>query len=304
MPRKVGTPKEPVVEKQDTIPVFDYDSVQKDILNGNMAEALGDDRPVFVTDEETDSTMTLNPPEVSQGRGLTPANYIEKRPGDGFRDASRLENPTPPVQVKTEEFVSDKAAKAAMPAIGVAPKHAKPASKIDLENLDESMIMDLPMIKAATFEIMDMLNLKPKDKTLRFRWGNCKNFVAGNLARYIALGYRMADIDDVDQSKVAVDPSMIEGTQVKYYDIILLKIPVIRLMELYKANIIKSVNRLARFKERGIKEANRQFASDLQSSPGLVNGYNKVKEALGGEDPVQFYSPGVKDLVGRVEELN
>lgn len=286
--RKAGQSKEVIkdtVMNPEPPSDFNYEQAQKEILGDTLSRAIDggqdDDKgPTFLLDEDDlqkDPTMTLNPPEVSEGRGMTSANYVEKRPGDGFKDTRDIENP------KVKQGVSPQV------------KTAKPATEIDLENLDESKIMDLPFIKAATFEVMDMLNLRPKDKTLRFRWANYKNYVAGNLARYFALGYTIASIDDVDQTKQAVDPSMVDGTQVKYYDIILLKIPVLRLMELYKANIVKSVNRLSRFRERGIREANRQFSADISSNPGLSNAYNKMKAGLGGREPVEFFTPGVEE---------
>ena len=171
-------------------------------------------------------------------------------------------------------------------------RHARAASKFDISKLDESMILDMPQIKAATFEIITMLELKPKDPAIRFRWANYKNFVSGNLARYYALGFQNASIDDIDVEKTPVHESMLEGSTVKYYDIILLKVSVLRLMELYKANMIKSVNRLIEHRERGLREANRDFASGL--SAGDRANYNKLKEALGRE-PVEFFVPGAEE---------
>ncbi len=82
---------------------------------------------------------------------------------------------------------------------------------------------------------------------------------------------------------------MVDGTQVKWYDVILIKINVIRLMELYKTNIIKSVNKLEKAKVKGIAEAGRQFQSDLSAEPGAVNAYNHYKRAL-GKEPVEFFA--------------
>lgn len=166
---------------------------------------------------------------------------------------------------------------------------AAPAKTIDIENLDESMIMDMPEIKASSFKVIDVLSPKPKDKTIRFRWANYKNFVAGNLGKYLAIGFQPASIDDIDQSKTPIDPSMIDGTQIKYYDVVLLKINVIRLMELYKTNILKSVNKLVKAKEKGLAEATRQFQNDVSASPGASAAYNHYKQVL-HKEPVEFYA--------------
>jgi hypothetical protein len=168
---------------------------------------------------------------------------------------------------------------------------ARAAEKIDISQIDESVIMRLPQIKAASFEIIDILNPKPKDPAIRFRWVNYKNNVAGNMSRYLALGFTVATLADVDLEKTPIDPSMIDGTQIKYYDVVLLSINVLRLMALYKANILKSANRLIKAKERGLNEANRQFAENLKSDGRMVAGYNRAKQALNGRDPVAFYDP-------------
>lgn len=278
---------------------FNYETEQAKV-EAVMHDAVGGDDPgpVFLMDDDgADNGMTLNSPDVAAGRGFTAANQIERRPGEGFKDTREVTNLGKETRVVPELTLAteNEVLRRATPSNQVAPKFAVPATKIDLENLDESMILNLPSIKAATFEVMDMLNLKPVDKTIRFRWANFKNNVAGNLARYYALGYKTASIDDVDQTKIKVDESMIDGTQVKYFDIILLKIPVIRLMELYKANIIKSVNRLVKFKERGIKEANRQFMTDLAASGKDTAGYNRAKAQMGGREPVEFFVPGAEE---------
>jgi len=165
----------------------------------------------------------------------------------------------------------------------------RPAEEVDLANIDESMIMDMPAIKATAFKIIDILDPKPKDKALRFRWANYKNYVGGNLGKYLAIGFQVASLDDIDQKRTPIDPSMVDGTQIKWYDVILLKINVIRLMELYKTNIIKSINKLERTKAKGLAEATRQFQSDISAEPGAARAYNHYKQAIGHE-PVEFFA--------------
>lgn len=216
-------------------------------------------------------------------------------PGPAFPDLSEDNTGKESMSLHPKEFYDNQAG--FKPAIehpverAQAPQRtrkAEPARQLDLENLDESMIMNMPEIKAASFKIIDMLDPKPKDKATRFRWANYKNHVAGNLGKYLAIGFEVATLDDVDQKRTPIDPSMIDGTQIKYYDVILLKINVIRLMELYKTNIIKSVNKLAKAKEKGLAEATRQFQSDLGAS-GAGAAYNHYKQALGRE-PVEFFA--------------
>lgn len=245
--------------------------------------------PVFMMDDEPqDPTMTLNDEKLYEGRGLEPANLIKEKEGQEFKDARDIKPKQERLNAKTKKVLDKEIEEANNKRV------AKPATELDLENLDESKIMDMPEIRAASFEIITLLDLKPKDKSMRFRWANYKNAVSNNLARYLALGYQIASIDDVDIERTPVHESMIEGGQIKYYDILLLKIPVMRLMALYKSNIIKSVNRLAKSREKGLREANREFMDRLNNE-GLGGQYNMAKAKLGGRNPVEFYTPGVEE---------
>lgn len=167
-------------------------------------------------------------------------------------------------------------------------KEARPATEMDLENLDESMIMDLPQIKAASFELNNFLHLKFKDKSLRGRWANCKNYVQGNLHRFLQLGYTIAEVADIDETQTPVDRSMIDGTQIKYHDVVLLKIGVIRLMELYKAGILKSQDRLVRAREKGLAQAQVEFKNLVNAEPGAARAYSEMSAAHGGKELVSF----------------
>jgi len=219
--------------------------------------------------------MTLHDEKIYKNRGFDPAFEVRSKGETEF-----------------EEVKTSKANVDAVAASGIGTTKTRPASAIDLSNIDESMIMNMPQIKAASFEIIDILNPKPKDPAIRFRWANYKNAVAGNLGRLKSLGFEVAHVDDVDMAKSHIDESMIDGTQIKYYDVILMKVGTIRLMSLYKANIIKSVSKLARIKKQGIAEAQRTFAADVESIPGGARAYNRAKQAIGGREPVEFYDPG------------
>lgn len=241
-----------------SIPADVIDAAEKD----NAVELYDDPSPAFPDMSED------FPAPKQQDMSLHSPEFYEKQAGF----APAIEHPFVRPEAETKKT-----------------KVAKPAQGIDLEHLDESMIMNMPEIKASSFKIIDMLDPKPKDKGTRFRWANYKNFTAGNLGKYLAIGFQIANIDDVDEKRTPIDPSMRDGSEIKYYDVILLKINVIRLMELYKTNIIKSVNKLAKAKEKGLAEATRQFQSDISSEPGASRSYNHYKNAL-GKEPVEFFA--------------
>lgn len=246
----------------------------------NLSEVLGEVAPELMAAMTNDNAVDLTQdddkgpafPDPPDTMSLHSKEFYEKQAG--FQPA--IEHPDSPASQRR-------------PINRTSNKVATAATEIDLENLDESMIMDMPEIKAASFKIIDMLDPKPKDKSLRFRWANCKNHVAGNLGKYLAIGFQVAQLDDVDQVRTPIDPSMVDGTQVKYYDVMLLKINVIKLMELYKTNILKSISRLVKLKDRGLAEANRQFHSDVNSIPGAANKLNQF-EAAHGKAAVEFYA--------------
>lgn len=244
-----------------------------------LAEALKDVPPEVIDADLMDADAT------GLEKGYDPEEVLEKM--HATQQQSEVGNTLHP-----PEFYKDKDNFA--PSMTITPppskttkKTAKPATEMDLENLDESMIMNLPQIKAASYELNNFLNLKFKDKTLRPRWANCKNYVQGNLHRFLQLGFAVTGVDDIDQTKTPVDASMIDGTTIKYHDVIHLKINVVRLMELYKAGILKSLDRLTRAKEKGLAEANRQFASDISNTPGAARAFNDLQAAK-GRPPVEF----------------
>lgn len=248
----------------------------KDPEEGQKVEPIPTEEPKdtgYVLQE--DPGMTLNSPDLYDGRGFDPAIQIREKGKNEFNDGK----------------TSSAKAKAVADSGIVTTKTSKPATEIDLATIDESQIMNLPQIKAASFEIIDILNPRPKSPSIRFKWANYKNAVAGNLGKLKALGFEVAHTDDIDMAKSHIDPSMVDGTQVKYYDVVLMKIDTIRLMSLYKANILRSVSKLARVREKGIKEAENDFRSSVASVPGASHAYNKMKEALGGKEPVQFFVP-------------
>lgn len=171
---------------------------------------------------------------------------------------------------------------------------ARTATAADMAMLDESMVIDLPFIKASNFSIPGQYDPKPKDPSIRFRWVNCVNALQSNMQRFLALGFTPATVDDVDQNKTPLGESMIQGTQIKQYDVILMKIPVLQLMALYKRNILDSAYKLDSATSGKMAEAAAGQAFDdlLGSDPDALNtgarqSINKYRVASGRE-PVTF----------------
>lgn len=273
----------------------DKETPQEVVKEQNIEQNLDDILKTFESNNE--NTIRLedddngpafpDPPEVEQQHDMSlhPPEFYENLAG-GFAPKNEVTVSKSGFTAKeTKKHLDDLAGK----TIKRLGDGVRPAEEIDLANLDESMIMDMPSIKATAFKIIDILDPKPKDKVIRFRWANYKNFVGGNLGKYLAIGFQVASIDDIDQKRTPIDPSMVDGTQIKWYDVLLLKINVIRLMELYKTNIIKSVSKLEKAKVKGLAEAGRQFQSDISAEPGAARAYNQYRQAL-GKEPVEFFA--------------
>jgi hypothetical protein len=166
---------------------------------------------------------------------------------------------------------------------------AHTATDDDMRRLDESMIIDLPAIKTASFDLQDSFHPIPKDPSVRFRWVNNVNFVQGNMMRLMHDGFEVASIDDVDTIKTPIHPKMIDGTQIKQYDVVLMKINVLKLMAIYKRNM-----EIAAFKLDGVTSGNipgaaaeQSFEHLVGSEPGGRSALNKYRIASGRE-PVTF----------------
>jgi hypothetical protein len=168
------------------------------------------------------------------------------------------------------------------------------ATQADMALIDESMIFDLPFIKASDFSIPGQYDPKPKDPNIRFRWVNCVNALQSNMQRFLALGYTMAERDDVDETKTPLNDQMIQGTQIRQYDVVLMKINVLVLMGLYKRNIQDSAYKLDSVTSGRMAEAaaGQAFNDLLGSDPDAIN--TGARNALGkyriasGKEPVTF----------------
>lgn len=167
-------------------------------------------------------------------------------------------------------------------------KKVRPATKIDFENLDESMILDLPFIKAKSFDVAAMLHMKPKDPEVRFRWVNWKSNEGSNYQMFKSIGFKNAVVADINQNVTPVGDNLLQdGDNIKYHDVILMKVNVLRLMQAYKANIQRSLQMVGRWSENALQEARRTFRNEV--SPALLA---QMKEQ--GLN-VEFYTPSAKE---------
>lgn len=167
---------------------------------------------------------------------------------------------------------------------------ARPATSIDLANLDETNVMSVPFLETKSFEVMDIMSVHPVDPALRFRWANFKNQEGAQYATLKAMGFENClpeDCKEADLMKSLVK----EDGSIKYFDVVLVKINVLILMSKYKKNIMKSMNRVGKWDEGAIKEANATFNNSL--SQDLKNAMKRQGYDVG------FYSPTMGEVRGQ-----
>ena len=165
-------------------------------------------------------------------------------------------------------------------------KQARPATDDDVRNLDESNIMAMPFIQAKSFDIPAMLQVKPRDAAIRFRWVNFKNHEGGNYSMFKAIGFVNAKPDDVQGT--LGEHFKTEDGSIKFYDVVLMKINVFRLLSAYKANVQKSLERVGRWDKTALTEAKRSFNNDCSADM-----LKAMKEA---GLSVDFYVPSRTEL--------
>lgn len=166
-----------------------------------------------------------------------------------------------------------------------SPK-ARPATAFDLAKLDESNIMDIPFIEAKSLDIPAMLQIKPKEANIRFRWVNFKNNEGGNYGMFKAIGFTNATPDDVD-GEIGEHLRKEDGT-IKWWDVILMKVNVITLMSAYKKNIQRSLHQVGRWDKGALEEAKKTFANSCSA-----DALQALKQA--GLN-VEFYVPNKAEM--------
>jgi hypothetical protein len=167
------------------------------------------------------------------------------------------------------------------------PRDVRPASKVDLRNLDESKIMDLPFISAKGLDVPAMLDLRPVEDNIRFRWVNYKNYEGGNYAMFKAIGFTNATPKDV-QGSVSEHLLKAEDGCIKWFDVVLMKIEVLHLMSLYKQNIVSALQKTGRWQATALAQAKATFEHDV--------GADVLNELERREQKVEFYAPSQEEM--------
>lgn len=169
-----------------------------------------------------------------------------------------------------------------------APPHvvARPATQIDMSKITESDILNLDFVDAKAFDIPAMLQVKPRDGNIRFRWVNYKNYEGGNYAMFKAIGFTNAVPEDVEG--VLSEHLMKEDGTIKWFDVVLMKVPVLHLMGIYKKNIIKALTKVGRWQTAAIAQAKRTLDHEVGSD--VLNALRKQGKEI------EFYAPTVKEM--------
>lgn len=255
----------------------------KEVFNTVEAREVEQDREMLAAKQAADIAAITNAVVDKMKDATTdnamgaidPAEYKKHQKGVSHIPSSDKKAYTGPLTPREREDMMDRL-------------RAKQATAEDLANIDESMILDLPYIKASDFSIPGQYDPKPKDPAIRFRWVNCVNALQSNMQRFLALGFVPATPDDVDQEKTPLADSMIQGTQIKQYDVILMKINVMALMSLYKKNIQDSAFKLDSVTSGRMAEAAAgQAFSDLINSEQQNGVMNRYRVST-GKEPVTF----------------
>lgn len=169
------------------------------------------------------------------------------------------------------------------------PKRNKKDSEekeLDLATLDESNIMLLPFIEAKAFDIPKLMDIKPKDPALRFRWVNFKNNEGSNYSLFKAMGFENVKPEDIDGEYA--ESFLKEDGTIKYYDVIAMKINVLVLMARYKRNIMRSMVQVGQWDKTAIAEAQKTFANNCS---------NDLLAALKRAGmKIEFYAPTVGEV--------
>ena len=215
-----------------------------------------------ITDPQPDVVVTPPPPVT---------------PGFGVKDSG---NPyQPDIDVKPPHSSTDQQQPAS--------QFVRPATNADLSKLTESDILGLDWISAKSFDVPAMLDLRPKDGSIRFRWVNFKNYEGGNLAMFKAIGFVNALPEDCI-GPVSEHLLRSEDGTIKWFDVLLMKISVLTLMGIYKHNMIRSLQMVGRWQTQAIEQAKRTVENEVGSD---------IWRALAKQGKrVEFYAPSNAEM--------
>lgn len=166
----------------------------------------------------------------------------------------------------------------------------EPVSRVSFEELDETTLLKFP-IEAKPLNDMPMAIIKPKDKSLSFRWvfydrsatDNRRKVSSENIQRYKFWGFEFATLEDIEGGEEALGNGMIDdGGYITNYDTVLMKISKLRLMQHYKSGLLKSLKNT----DGAMKEAIKTAENEVTQS-GM---YQKAMQAH-PKAKIEFYSP-------------
>lgn len=159
--------------------------------------------------------------------------------------------------------------------------------KVDLKDLDESTLLKYP-IEAKMLNDAPMLQVKPVDSGLIFRWVYCgalKTDRQGsiNVFKYKKMGFEFASVEDIQGGNdMLVDGMLEDGGKIHNFDTVLMKFSKIRLMGHYKANLLRSYDKV----NNALKQAKSAAQTDIAGTAAYRNAMSTHPNA-----EVEFYSP-------------
>lgn len=130
------------------------------------------------------------------------------------------------------------------------------------------------IIEAKPLSMPEMLSIKPKDPNIMFRWVNYKSEEGSRVARHQSMGFTISTIEDID------GPLPMEIKQgaigIICYDVVLMKIDKLRLLQAYEYNLQKSQRMVSRkgSHDKALETAVAQLKADMTAN-GVPSEYIK-----------------------------
>jgi len=259
----------------------DVDSDLKEAANlakENLAQSTGGEKLKSVLDRLTPKGNTVAASQPAEDRAAFQPDIRVTQNRAGFSSQQIKDQFNPDVQITPSPSTTEQS----------APK-VRPATAFDLSSITEADVLNLPFIDAKSFDVPAMLQVKPKDGSLRFRWVNYRNYEGGNYAMFKAIGFTNATPEDVEGG--VSDNLLKEDGTVKWFDVILMKVDVLRLMGIYKKNIIRSLEQVGRWQPQAVAQAKRTLENEVGSD--VLQAMRKA-----GHN-VEFYAPSTSEMAAQ-----
>lgn len=241
-----------------------------------LADPVVDEQPVLTSDVD-----------LSFGPERVPRRTII---GNEEPDQMNQQPHNFPVHPQSHELAEDEEVQAALHP--ERPRAVRRSSvKLGPAAIGEHML-GRGLIQAKPLQMPDMLDVKPKDPTLMFRWVNFKSEEGRRVNLHLSMGFNFAQREDV-QGPMGINIANSMGTQpnsvanangwITCFDVVLMKIDKMTLLGAYEFNLQKSRRMVSR---SGIREnALKQAISALRE--GLPANFD---ESL-LEDKVAYFAP-------------